>query len=221
MPEADLAFSAEDHPSSSACSGALPMLCTPTICQVAITRTLIDGGAVLSVLSIEAFSLLHIPPERLQHSRPFLGVGGRSSSSLGQSHLPVTFDTYYNFRTELIDFDIAPIGLPYNAILGYPALARFMAATHPAYNLMKMPGSSGVLTVSRDTGDALQVLKLANKMAASAQPAEPDIPEPKGAAPAKKKQLFTQDKAETKQILVDEDGSTNATSTIGANLEPE
>ena len=46
-------------------------------------------------------------------------------------------------------------------------------------------------------------------------------PGPKGAAPAKKKQLFTQDKAETKQIPVDEDGSTNATFTIGANLEPE
>ena len=33
--------------------------------------------------------------------------------------------------------------------------------------------------------------------------------------------MFTQDKAETKQVPVDEDGSTNATFTIGANLEPE
>ena len=59
--KADLAFSSEDHPSNTACSGALPMLCTPTICQVAVTRTLIDGGAGLSVLSIEAFTLLNIP----------------------------------------------------------------------------------------------------------------------------------------------------------------
>ena len=196
------------------------MLCTPTICQVAVTRTLIDGGSGLSVLSIEAFSLLHIPPEQLQPSRPFLGVGGGASSSLGQIRLPVTFGTYDNFRTELIDFDIAPIGLPYNAILGYPALARFMAATHPAYHLMKMPGSSGVLTVCGDTGDALQVLKLAFKAAASAQPADSDAPEPKGAASAKKKQLFTQDKAETKQILVNKDGSTDATFPIGANSSP-
>ena len=197
------------------------MLCTPTICQVAVTRTLIDGGAGLSVLSVEAFNLLCIPLERLQPSRPFSGVGGGSSSSLGQIRLPVTFGTYNNFRTELVDFDIAPIGLPYNAILGYPALAQFMAATHPAYNLMKMPGSSGVLTVHGDTGDALRVLKLAFKTAASAQPAGLETLEPKGAAPAKKKQLFTQDKAETKRIPVDEDGSTNATFTIGANLEPE
>ena len=33
--------------------------------------------------------------------------------------------------------------------------------------------------------------------------------------------MFTQDKAETKQIPVDEDGSTNATFTIGAHLKPE
>ena len=41
------------------------MLCTPTICQVAVTRTLIDGGAGLNMLSMEAFSLLHVPLERL------------------------------------------------------------------------------------------------------------------------------------------------------------
>ena len=116
------------------------MMCTPTICQVAVTRTLIDGGAGLSVLSVEAFNLLCIHLERLQPSRPFPGVGGRSSGSLGQIRLPVTFGTYDNFRTELVDFDIAPIGLPYNAILGYPALAKFMAVTHHGYNVLKMPG---------------------------------------------------------------------------------
>src|SRR4051812_37412922 len=98
----------------------------------------------------------------------------------------------------MVDLDIAPIGLPYNAILGYPALAQLIAATHPAYNLMKMPGSSGVLIVHGDTGDALRVLKLAFKAAASAQPADSGTPKPRGAVPAKKKQLFTQDKAETK-----------------------
>ena len=67
----------------------------------------------------------------------------------------MTFGTRDHYRTKLIDFDIARIGLPYNAILGYPALAQFMAATHPAYNLMNMPGSSGVLTVAGDTKDAL------------------------------------------------------------------
>ena len=46
-----------------------------------------------------------------------------------------------------MDFDIARIGLPYNAILGYPTLTQFMAATPPAYNLMKLPGIKGIFTI--------------------------------------------------------------------------
>uniref|UniRef100_A0A452Z4D5 Peptidase A2 domain-containing protein n=1 Tax=Aegilops tauschii subsp. strangulata TaxID=200361 RepID=A0A452Z4D5_AEGTS len=181
-------------------SGMLPMLCMPTICNVAVTKTLIDGGAGLNVLSVEAFSLLHVPLERLRPSKPFSGVGGGSTSPLGQIRLPVTFGTHDNYRTELIDFGIARIGLPYNAILGYPALAQFMAATHPTYNLMKMPGSKDVLTVVGDTKEALAVLKLALKTAAAARPTNKATPGVKEAAPAKKKQLFTQDRAETKQV---------------------
>ena len=105
------------------------MLCTPTICQVAVTRTLIDGGSGLSMLSIEAFSLLHIPQERLQPQPALLGRRGWVLQLPGQICLPVTFGTYDNFRTELVDFDIAPIGLPYNGILGYPALGRTRRTT--------------------------------------------------------------------------------------------
>ena len=133
----------------------------------------------------------------------------------------MTFSTRENYRTELVDFDIAHISLPYNTILGYPALAQFMAATHPAYNLMKMPRRNGVLIVAGDTKEALTVLKLACRAAAAAYPADEAAPGAKGAAPAKKKQLFTQDRAETKQVPVEEDGSSGATFTIGANLDPD
>ena len=44
-----------------------------------------------------------------------------------------------NFRTEEIVFDIADTSLPYNSILGQPALAKFMAVSHFAYNMMKIP----------------------------------------------------------------------------------
>ena len=37
--------------------------------------------------------------------------------------------TCQNYRIKTLDFDVAPIGLPYNSILGYPALAKFMAVT--------------------------------------------------------------------------------------------
>ena len=93
-----------------------------------------------------------------------------------------------------------------------------MAAIHPAYNLMKMSGSSGVLTVAGDTKEALSALKLAFRAAAAAQPGEEGAPEDPGAAPAKRKQLLSQDRAKTKQVSVDEDGALGDTFTIGASL---
>ena len=50
------------------------MLCSPIISNVLVTKTLIDGGAGLNWLSIEAFSLLHVPLERLSLNKPFSGV---------------------------------------------------------------------------------------------------------------------------------------------------
>ena len=93
-----------------------------------------------------------------------------------------------------------------------------MAATHPAYNLMKMPGSKGFLTIKGDTKEALMALRLAFKTTAEAQPANASAPAAREAAPTKKKQMFTQDNAETKQAPVSEDGSSGATFTIGAAL---
>ena len=111
-----------------------------------------------------------------------------------------------------MEFDIAHIGLPYNAILGYPALAQFMAATHPAYNLMKMPRSKGILTIKGDTQEAVTALRLAFQTTAAAQPACAGAPEAKETAPTKKRQMFTQDKVKTKQVPVNEDRSSGATS---------
>ena len=77
------------------------------------------------------------------------------------SRLPVTFGVRNNYRTELIDFDVAHIRLPYNAILGYLALAKFMAITHYGYNVLKMPGSGGVITVPCEERDAVCSLERA------------------------------------------------------------
>ena len=45
--------------------------------------------------------------------------------------------------------------LPYNGILGRPALAKFMAASHYAYNTLKMPGPLGDITIPSDEKDAI------------------------------------------------------------------
>ncbi len=41
------------------------MLCSPLISNVQVTRTLIDGGAGLNVLSVKTFDNLRVPYEQL------------------------------------------------------------------------------------------------------------------------------------------------------------
>jgi hypothetical protein len=139
-----------DHPKSTKTMGTIPLVCTSTINNVAVTKTLIDGGAGLNVISIETFEKMQVPHKRLMLTRPFSGVTEGTTIPLGQVHLPVTFGTRDNYCSELIDFDVAHVGLPYNAILGYPALAKFMAVTHHACNTVKLSGYSGTINVHGD-----------------------------------------------------------------------
>ena len=142
------------------------MMCSPVISNVQVTKTLIDGGAGLNVLSIDTFDNLQVPYEQLQPTKPFSGVTDGSTTPIGQVRLPITFGERKNYRTELIDFDVAHIRLPYNAILGYPALAKFMAVTHHGYNVLKMPGSGGIITVPCEERDAVCSLERAFQAAA-------------------------------------------------------
>jgi hypothetical protein len=55
-----------------------------------------------------------------------------------------------NYRTEYIKFEVADFESLYHAILGRPALAKFMAVLHYVYLLLKMLGKTGVLTFHGD-----------------------------------------------------------------------
>ena len=144
-----------------------------------------------------------MPYERLMPTRPFSGITDGSTVPLGQVLLPVTFGTSKNYRTEFIVFDVAHIGLPYNAILGYPALTKFMDATHHAYGLVKMPGSRGTLTIRCDEKDALQTLEHAYKAASVAYPADEDVPGPAEETAVRKKPLLPQERVESKKASLD------------------
>ena len=120
-----------------------------------------------SICSVEAFSLLHVPLERLSLSKPFSGVTDGSTIPIGQVRLPVTFGQRDNYHT---DFDVSHIRLPYNAILGYPTIAKFMPVTHHGYNVLKMPGSGGVITVPCEEKDAVCSLERAFQAASLEDP---------------------------------------------------
>ena len=113
-----------------------------------------------------------------------------STTSIGQVRLPITFGERKNYRTELIDFDVAHIRLPYNAILGYPALAKFMEVTHHGYNVLKMPGSDGVITVPCEEKDAVCSLERAFQAASVEDPDNRGTLYPPEVIPKKKKQLL-------------------------------
>ena len=110
-----------------------------------------------------------------------------STTPIGQVRLPITFGKRDNYHTELIDFDVAHIRLPYNAILGYPALAKFMAVTHHGYNVLKMPGSGGIITVPCEERDAVCFLERTFQDAAIDDP-DSKSKDPPEAIPKKKKQ---------------------------------
>ena len=78
--------------------------------------------------------------------------------------------------------------MPYNAILGYPALAKFMAVTHHGYNVLKMPGSGGIITVPCEERDAMCSLECAFQATVIDDP-DGKSEDPPEAIPKKKKQM--------------------------------
>jgi hypothetical protein len=72
------------------------------------------------------------------------------ATPLGSMVLPVTFGTKNNYRTEYIKFEVADFDSSYHAILGRPALAKFMVVPHYVYLLLKMPRKTVVLTFRGD-----------------------------------------------------------------------
>jgi hypothetical protein len=111
---------------------------------------LVDGGARLSIIFFDTLRKMGLELTGMitPTSVPFYGiVPGKAAMPLGQITLPVTFGTPANHRTEFIKFEVADFESSYHAILGRPALAKFMAIPHYSYLLLKMPGPNGVLSL--------------------------------------------------------------------------
>jgi hypothetical protein len=76
--------------------------------------------------------------------------------------------------------------LPYNAIQGYPALIRFMAAMHHGFNVLKIPGANGKITVHCNGKDALRSVEHVYREAAAMFPVDEDLLEHSGDLTRKK-----------------------------------
>jgi hypothetical protein len=61
--------------------------------------------------------------------------------------LSVQFSTADHFRIDYVNFIVTDFKGTYHALLGRPALAKFMVVLHYVYLLLKMPTEKGVLTL--------------------------------------------------------------------------
>jgi hypothetical protein len=179
-----ISFGASDCPENMAGAGILPLITASAIANMKLHHVLIDGGAGLNIISHAAFKQLQILGSRLGPSHPFSGVGPQPVYPLGSIALPITFGTEENFCTENIQFDVAEVNLPFNAIIGRPALYRFMAIAYYGYLVLKMPSPAGVLTVQGDRPAALAAVEKLHALAVeTARPDEgggtPRLPVPK------------------------------------------
>jgi hypothetical protein len=89
-----------------------------------------------------------------------------------------------------------------NAIVGYPALARFMAATHHGFNVLKISGANGTITVCCNEKDALRSVEHVYREAAAMFPADEDLLEHSGDL-TRKKQLSSQERAAAKKASLE------------------
>jgi hypothetical protein len=121
---------------------------------------------------------------------------------IGQVHLPVTFGTRDNYRIESLYFDVAYITLPYNTILGYPALARFMVAMHHGFNILKIPSANGMITVRCNEKDALYSIEHVYREVTTMFAADEDLLEHSGDL-TRKKQLVSQECAAAKKASLE------------------
>jgi hypothetical protein len=104
---------------------------------------------------------------------PFYGiVPNKAAMPLGKIAIPVTFGTQANYRTEFIQFKVAYFETSYHAILGRPALAKFMTIPHYPYLLLKMPGPHGILSLRGNLKHAFDCDIQAIQIAAKAQAAD-------------------------------------------------
>ena len=91
-----ITFDAGDHPDRVAGVGMLPLVVSPVINNVRVTKMLVDGGSGLNLISVQLMEKLQISEERLEPTGSFQGVNPGNTQPLGKVVLPVTFGTKDN-----------------------------------------------------------------------------------------------------------------------------
>jgi hypothetical protein len=152
--EVPITFSRADQWTSFSEPGRFPLVLKPVVAGSKLNKVLIDGGSGLNVLFTKTLKKMKLDITHMltKSNTPFYSiVPGNAAIPLGSVVLPVTFgESRDNYRTEYIKFEVADFETSYHAILGRPAIAKFMAVPHYTYLVLKMPSPAGVLSLQGD-----------------------------------------------------------------------
>jgi hypothetical protein len=127
---------------------------------------LIDGSGNINLLYHATLENLGIPEVQLPPIRLNVhGIVPGLSFPMGKIKLDIFFGTKEIFCHESIWFEVVKLNIPYHALLGHPALSKFMAVLHYAYLKMKLSGPQGIITISDCYKHSLECTKASSKLA--------------------------------------------------------
>jgi hypothetical protein len=114
-----------------------------------IGRVFMNAGSGINLIYARNLREMSISMENLKPTDcSFHGiVPGSTNHPLGKIELDVCFGDSGNYRREKVEFKVMDWPLQYHAILGRPAIAKFMAVPHYAYLTLKILGPKGTITV--------------------------------------------------------------------------
>jgi hypothetical protein len=137
-----------------------------------VKKVLVDGGSSINDTFPRTLQGLGVHLKELHESdTPFFGiVSTEGEYPLGHIYMPVTFGTLENYRTEFLRFEVANFDCRYNAIIGTPGLAKFMAISHYTYMILKMLGPQGIIIVRADFQGAAECFRVAIQAALTTKP---------------------------------------------------
>jgi hypothetical protein len=152
--EVPITFSRANQWTSFSEPRRFPLILKPVVAGSRLNKVLIDGGSGLNVLFTKTLREMKLDITHMltKSTSPFYCiVPGNAAIPLGSVVLPVTFgETRENYRTEYIKFEVADFDTSYHAILGRPAIDKFMAVPHYTYLVLRMPSPVGVLSLQGD-----------------------------------------------------------------------
>ena len=133
--EQPITFDQTNHPAKVPYPGQYPVMVQPTILNIKVSRTLVDGGSSLNLIFFKTLDYMGIQRSELKaRVVPFHSITSNSlTMPLGQIELPVMFGMPNNFCIEKLTFDVMDFDTAYIVILGCPMLGKFMVVVHDAY----------------------------------------------------------------------------------------